>query len=392
MSANDDALGGSNGASISSEGGAAGTIEKIDIHRVRMPLDEPWTTAYGSDDAVESVLVSMTVDGVTGWGESTPLCAPTYSPEYAKGVFSVIRDFLAPRLIGRHIESGVALQDSLSCFKGNQFAKAALDLAWWDAHAKRLAQPLWRVLGGKTSTVQVGEDFGVQANIDQLLAEIRLATGRGITRIKLKYRPGWDFPIVAAVRQQFPDLVMHIDCNSGYTLDDLEMFRQLDELNLAMIEQPLAHDDLVDHARLQELIATPICLDESITSFDKARKAIQLNACRWINIKPGRVGGLTEAKRIHDYCEQRDMPCWVGGMLESSLGLSFMVALATLPNMKYPNDILPSSKFYKHDLSTPAVERSGPSCITASTQPGVGCRPDPAQLQRLGLEHVEVSD
>ena len=363
-------------------------IERIELYRVRMPLISPWTTAYGSDDAIESVLVRIVAADAEGWGESSPLAAPTYSPEYAKGLFNVVRDHLAPRLLGQVITSGQQLQDRLSCFKGNQFAKGALDVAWWDLFAKQLDQPLWRLLGGKNEVVEVGADFGVTDSIDALLEGIHEAVESGFLRVKLKCQPGWDLSMVVAVREAFPGLVCHIDCNSGYTLADLPMFRELDRYGLAMIEQPLAHDDLVDHAELQRQITTPICLDESINSAEKARKAIRLGACRWINIKPGRVGGLTEALKIHDLCHQADLPCWVGSMLESSLGAWCLVALGTLPNMRYPNDIFPSTRFYRQDLSRPEVCLSGPSQITAPSTPGIGAQPDPEQLSRLSVDHA----
>lgn len=363
-------------------------IERIDIYLVRMPLISPWATACGSDHVIESVLVRMSCSDVQGWGESAPLVWPTYSPEYAAGVFNVVRDILAPRLLGQVISSGHELQDRLACFRGNPFAKAAIDIAWWDLHAKRCGQPLWRLLGGKKPVVQVGEDFGVAQNLEDLIRDIRSVVNAGAKRVKLKYRPGWDLPMIAAVREAFPETVFHIDCNGAYTLNDLPMFKQLDRYGLAMIEQPLAHDDLLDHAQLQRQIATPICLDESINSAAKARKAIQLRACRWINIKPGRVGGLTVALEIHNLCQQAKLPCWVGGMLESSLGVWALVALGTLPNMKYPGDIFPSSKFYRQDLASPEVRLSGPSEITAPSLAGIGCQPVPEQLQRLTTDHA----
>ena len=363
-------------------------IERIELYRVRMPLISPWTTAYGSDDAIESVLVRMVAGRTAGWGESCPLAGPTYSPEYAAGVFNVVRDYLAPRLLGQAIASGERLQERLSCFKGNRFAKAALDIAWWDLYAKACGQPLWRLLGGQSETVQVGSDFGVMDSIEALLEAIRSALEAGFPRVKLKYRPGWDLPMVAAVREAFPEEVFHIDCNGAYTLADLPMFKELDRYGLAMIEQPLAHDDLIDHAELQRQIATPVCLDESINSAEKARKAIQLGSCRWINIKPGRVGGLTEALQVHNLCEQAEIPCWVGGMLESSLGVWCLVALGTLPNIGYPNDIFPSKRFYRQDLGRPEVCLSGPSEIAVPSAPGIGAEPDPEQLRRLTVDHA----
>jgi O-succinylbenzoate synthase len=232
----------------------------------------------------------------------------------------------------------------------------------------------------------VGADFGVKDDFATLLRAIDGAVRAGYLRVKLKYRPGWALEMVQAVRSAFPDTVFHVDCNSTYTLADIPMFRELDAYRLAMIEQPLASDDLVDHAKLQKEISTPICLDESVTSADKARKAIALGSCGWVNIKPGRVGGLTNAVEIHDLCMKAGVPCWVGGMLESSLGAHQCLALATLPNFTYPNDVFPSATYYHEDLSDPPVVLSGASEITASDTPGSGAEPNPRRLQEMSVE------
>ena len=365
-------------------------IDSIEIYRVRLPLIYPFRTAYGSDAVVEPVLVRLGSGALCGWGEGQAFQFPTYRSEYAAGVFAVVRDVLAPAILGREIDTGEQLAGMLSCFKGNHFAKGAIDMAWWDLDAKMRGEPLWRVLGGQRDVIDVGADFGVMETIDDLLAKIDEAVRAGYKRTKLKYAPGWDLDMVAAVRRAFPDQVFHIDCNSGYTLDDLPMFKKLDQYNLAMIEQPLMHDDLVDHATLAKQIETPICLDESITSPAKARKAIEIGACRWINIKPVRVGGHTPAIQIHDLCEQAGTPCWVGGMVESGLGILHCAAMATLPNIKYPSDVFPSSRFFKRDLVTPRLTLSGPSQITLPTLPGVGAEPDPEQLERLVLERATL--
>ena len=355
-------------------------IEAIEVYHVSMPMLYPWRTAYGDDDHIESILVRMVSGEYHGWGEACPLAAPTYSPEWAGGAFVAVRDWLAPALVGQGISSGDQLQRLLSVYKGNQFAKASLDLAWWNLKARILGCPLWKVIGGGSDTVNVGADFGVMDSLDDLLGAISTAKQAGFDRVKLKYRPGWGLNMISAVRQAFPDMVFHIDCNSGYALTDLDMFLELDRFGLAMIEQPLGHDDLLDHAELQRRIQTSVCLDESISSLDDARQAIALEACRWINIKPGRVGGLTNAIAIHDLCDEAGVPCWVGGMMESAVGQSFNIALATLPNIRYPSDIFPSSRFYQEDLGRPQIELSGPSQVRASSEPGTGCEPD---LERL---------
>jgi O-succinylbenzoate synthase len=366
------------------------TIDSIDIYRVSMPLVYPFRTNYGDDYAIESVLVKMTSGDHYGWGEASPMAAPAYSPEWAYGAFVMVRDWLAPLLVGKRIDSAADLQGALARCKGNFFAKGSLDLAWWDLRARQLGEPLWKLLGGVQSEIKVGADFGVMDSLDDLLGAIGDAVAQGFLRVKLKFRPGWDISMVRAVRGRFPDLTIHIDCNSGYTLADTPMFQALDEFNLAMIEQPLAHDDLADHARLQASLRTPICLDESITSLAKARKAIELRSCRWINLKPGRVGGLTPAVQINSLCQKEGIPCWVGGMLESAVGASHCIALATLPNILYPSDIFPSYRFYTRDLGQPEIRLSGPSSIRASSQAGIGCEPDPAELAKHQRDHARL--
>lgn len=362
-------------------------IEQIDLYRVQMPLVYPFRTAFGNDAVIESVLARMQSGDQVGWGESSPWALPGYSSEFAQGAFLVVKRFLAGHLVGQNIRSGTELQERLGHVKGNPFAKAVLDLAWWDLHAKIRDEPLWQTLGGSGDAVVVGADFGVMDCIDDLLAAVHEALDRGFKRVKLKYRPGWEIEMLEAVRAQFPDAVFHVDCNSAYSLEDLDMLRGLDKFKLAMIEQPLAHDDLVDHATLQQQLQTPICLDESITSVAKTRKAIELGACGWVNIKPGRVGGLTEAKRIHDACAAAGIPCWIGGMLESAIGGNHCLALATLSNIHYPNDIFPTSRFYKQDLAEPEMSLSGPSVMRAQSGPGIGVAPVPDRLEAATVEH-----
>lgn len=361
-------------------------IDRIEIHRVGMPLVYPFRTAFGNDDRIESVLVAMHSGDLVGWGEASPWQHPHYSAESARTSYLFAREFLAPHLVGREISSGDQLQQILSPVKGNWFAKAALDLAWWDLEAKLQKQPLYRLLGGRRNEVEVGADFGIMESVDLLIRTIAEAVEQGFPRVKLKYRPGWELEMIRAVRREFPRLPIHVDCNSAYTLADASMLLQLDEFDLAMIEQPLMSDDLIDHAELQKQMRTPICLDESITSADKARKAARIGACGWVNIKPGRVGGLTNALQIHDECARAGIPCWVGGMLESSVGGHHCLALATLPNMRYPSDIFPTSRFYAEDVSVPEMTLSGAGRMALGDGPGCGAEPDLARLAARALE------
>ena len=361
-------------------------IDRIDVCHVSMPLKEAWKTSFSEEWSIDSVLVRVESEGIEGWGEAAPYAMPQFCSEWAAGATQLVRDVFAPVLIGRDIASGQALQKALSPFKGNQFAKAAIDTAWWDLEARRRDTPLWRMIGGKSPEVMIGADIPVQASIDKLLADVAVAVAAGFPRTKLKFRPDSGVAMVAAVREAFPQMDLHIDCNCGFTLDDLPMFRDLDRLGLKMIEQPLAGDDLIDHARLQEHLETPICLDESITSLHRARKAVELGAARWINIKHGRVGGLTNALEIHAYCVERQIPCWIGGMLELNVGQGFSVALATLPGNAYAPDIFPRDRLYATDLASPEMPLSGPCSVRAPDRPGQGFRPDPGRLEAWQVE------
>lgn len=356
-------------------------IDRIELFHVAMPLIYPWRTAYGEDAACESVLCRMTSGSISAWGESAPLAAPCYSPEWAGGIFAVVKKWLAPALIGKDIRSGQQLQQELALFKGNPFAKAVLDNTWWALESARTNMPLHRLLGATRDEVTVGADFGVMDSIDDLLKSIGQAVDQRFPRIKLKYRPGWGLEMLTAVRRAFPKPVFHIDCNSGYRLSDLPMFRQIDELNLAMIEQPLANDDLIDHALLQQQIRTPVCLDESVAHPRHVELALKQKSCRFVNIKPGRVGGLTNALQIHEMCQNAGIPCWVGGMLESALGAGLCGSLAMLDNFTYPADIFPSGRFYHEDLCDPPLEL----VTLADGTPGIrasSCLPEP-NFQRL---------
>lgn len=362
-------------------------IESIDVFHVATPLVRPFNTAFGDTFGVESILVRLRAEGVTGWGEAAPWAMPLYSAEWAGGCFATAREHLAPRLLGQRIASGAELQERLGPLKGNYFAKAAFDLAWWDAHARQRNEPLWKTLGGAGPEIQVGADFGVVDTTDELLHLIDGALSNGFPRVKLKIRRGWDVDVLRLVRAAFPEGVFHVDANSGYTLEDAPVFEAMDELGLAMIEQPLMHDDIVDHAALQKRLRTPICLDESITSPRRATQAAEIGACGWINIKPGRLGGLTPSLEVLRAAAAAGIPCWIGGMLESAIGASHCTALATLDNIRYPSDIFPSDRFFKRDLANRAMHLHASGKIAAFAGPGIGCEPDAARLKTWSRAH-----
>jgi O-succinylbenzoate synthase len=365
-------------------------IDRIELFHVAMPLIYPWRTAYGEDQEIHSVLCRVSSGSVDGWGESSPLAAPCYSPEWAGGVFATVHDWLAPALLGKDIETGQQLQQRLQFYKGNPFAKAVLDNAWWSLHSNVANLPLHVALGARRDKVTVGADFGIMDSIDELLTAIAQAIDDRFPRIKLKFRPGWGVEMLTAVRRLTPDYPIHIDCNSGYRLTDLDLFKTVDNFRLQMIEQPLQHDDVVDHAQLQRQLTTPICLDESIVSLTHARQAIELGSCRFVNIKPGRVGGLTNAVAIHDRCQQSNIPCWVGGMLESAVGSSQCTALAMLDNFTYPADIFPSERFYRQDLADPPLQLTDMDGVPAVEAYSTPPEPVPARLAQLSVQHAII--
>lgn len=350
-------------------------IETIEAYYIARPLIRPWRTAYGEDAEIHSVLVRMIAEGYEGWGETCPFYAPTYSSETATSAFFLISELFAPMLVGQQIDSAEALLGRLRHFKGNPFAKAGVESAWWTLQAEMAGKPLHHLLGGETRDVEAGADFGVQDSCDDLLENIQNAVDRGFPRVKLKVRPGWDMDILQLVRSTFPQLTLQIDCNAGYSLNDLSFFKSLDKLELAMIEQPLFHRDLLDHAQLQQRIRTPICLDESVKSVRDFELALRLRSCRVLNVKYARVGGLSVATRLHDMAMNAGIPCWVGGMLESAIGSGISIELATLPNFTYANDIFESERFYHQGMTDPET-RINPDCtFSPSAVPGTPYKP-----------------
>ncbi len=360
-------------------------IETIDIHRIARPLRYPWRTAYGEDAAIHGVVIRLGSGGAEGWGEAAPLLAPTYSAETADTVYHVLCDFIAPQLLGRDFDTAEDLLDAIAFIKGNYFAKGAAESAWWTLKAETERSPLHRLLGGETREVAAGADFGVQDSIDMLLSKVAGAVDRGFSRIKLKIRRGWDAEVVRAVRTQFPNQTFHVDCNSGYTLDDLPLFRELDRYDLAMIEQPLAHWDILDHSKLQSAIATPVCLDETITSVRILEQALSIDACRYVNLKVGRVGGVSVAKRMHDIAADAGVPCWVGSMLESGIGMGILIELATLPNFTYAGDLFPTQEHCDIDLTEPEIVLSEDCTFMPSSVPALPYKPNPERLREFAL-------
>jgi O-succinylbenzoate synthase len=364
-------------------------IDRLDVYYVRMPLIYPWRTAYGEDHTIDSVLVKATSDEYEGWAEATPFFAPHYVPECAVGVFHLVADVFGPHVVGREYDTAKDLNERLAFAKGNGFAKAAIELCWWTLESKISGTPVHKLLGGETRPVVAGADFGVQDSIDMLLGNIQQAVDAGFPRTKLKVRPGWDVDMLHAVHSAFPNHLVHIDCNSGYTLDDVDTFEAIDDLGLAFIEQPLGWNDILDHAELARRISTPICLDESARELNVVEQAIRIGACHYINIKPGRVGGFTNSVAMHDLCHDNGIPVWIGGMLESAVGASLCVELATLPNFTYPGDLFPSSRFYTEDLATPSLTIEPDLTFLPATE--ALPEPAPERLEHMATRHTSVT-
>jgi O-succinylbenzoate synthase len=355
-------------------------IERVELRLVRLPLNEPFETSFGRIDSRLIFLVSVEGQGLTGWGEVVAEEEPRYSYETVATALHTIKDHLAPVMLRRPVAGLEDLAARFTQFRGHNMAKAGLELAFMDLLARLRGESLSRSIQGSRSKVPVGVSLGIQPSIDQLLKRIDLYLGLGYQRIKLKIKQGWDVDVVREVRKRHPDILLSVDANSAYTLADAEGLLELDEFGLLMVEQPLDHDDLVDHATLQEKMHTPICLDESITGVRRAEHALNMKSCRMINIKIGRVGGYSQALAIHDLCYSRDVPVWCGGMLESGVGRAHNIALASLPGFTLPGDISASSRYFEKDVIVPEVCVSPDGTVDVPTRPGLGFDVDLAYI------------
>jgi len=347
-------------------------VERIEVRYLALPLLHPFETSFGATARKEFLLVSASADGVTGFGECVADADPYYLPETSGTVFHVLKDFLAPVVLAGDFAHPNDVLPALARVRGHEMAKACLEMAIWELHARREGVPLYRVLGGRGGRVASGVSIGLQPDIETLLDKVSAEVAAGYGRIKLKIKPGRDRALVEAVRARFPKILLSVDANSAYALADAERLRPLDACNLLMIEQPLAWDDIVDHAALQKLLLTPICLDESIRSVDNARHALGLGAARIINIKVGRVGGFRSMRAIHDLCLSSGVPVWCGGMLESGIGRLANVHLQTLPGFTLPGDTSASARYFAEDLIDPPVTVAADGTIAVPEQPGIG--------------------
>lgn len=356
-------------------------LEGIELRRVAMPLVSPFRTSFGTQTAKDILLVRAVIDGAEGWGECVTLADPVYSAEYTDGAADVMRRNLLPALSGVELSGAHMIGEVLAPFKGHRMAKAAIEMAVLDAELRAEARSFARELGSVRTSVPCGVSVGIMDEIPRLLDAVGDYISEGYVRIKLKIEPGWDIDVVRAVRERFGDVQLQVDANTAYTLRDAQHLAVLDEFDLLLIEQPLEEEDLLGHAELAQILRTPVCLDESITSAQTAAQAIRLGATSIINIKPGRVGGYLEARRIHDLAVASGVPVWCGGMVESGLGRAANIALAALPGFALPGDVSASDRFYRTDLTEPFVMHDGR--LDVPLGPGLGVAPIPGILEEV---------
>ena len=348
-------------------------IQSIELREIRLPLLHFFETSFGRTTERRIILARVTdANGVEGWGECTAGEGPFYSDEWTDSAWSTLVEFLAPMVLRQNIESAAHAFSLMKPVRGHRMAKATIETACWDLEAKSAGVPLWKHLGGTRTEVASGVSIGIQDTPEILLEKIRKEVDAGYQRIKIKIKPGWDLNIVERVRKEFPDIRLMGDANSAYKLSDVALFQRLDQFNLMMLEQPLAHNDIFDHATLQRQITTPVCLDESIRSAEDAAHAICLESCKIINVKLGRVGGHTEAKRIEKITRDNEIPIWCGGMLESGIGRAHNIAMSTLAGFTLPGDVSASARYWEEDVIEPPVKVSPRGTIKVPESPGIG--------------------
>jgi o-succinylbenzoate synthase len=366
-------------------------VERVILRHIRMPLVHFFETSFGRTYERDIILVEVVGDGVSGWGEVTAGENPFYNEEWTGSVWPLLEGYIAPRILDHVFESPAEVGCRTSHIRGHLMARGGMETAVWDLAARMASEPLATFIGGGArSEIACGVSIGIQDSVEQLLEKIETELASGYQRIKMKIKPGWDVDVIERVRDRFPNIKLMADANSAYTLDDLPRLKALDRFYLMMIEQPLGHDEIIDHATLQAQLETPICLDECIRSAHQAEQAIRINAGRIVNIKLGRVGGFAEAKRVHDVCQQHNIPVWCGGMLEAGIGRAHNVALSTLPNFVLPGDVSASARYWKRDIVTPAAVVSPQGTMQVPLQPGFGVDIDHDYLESLVVRRHEL--
>lgn len=366
-------------------------IKSIELIEINLPLVHFFETSFGRTYERRIILVRVEdADGAEGWGEMTCGESPGYSDEWTDSAWVTAEKILAPMVIGKEVGSAADIWGLMKTARGHRMAKSGIETACWDLEAKKLGVPLWKHLGGVNQTIECGVSIGIQDSIDQLLQKIRVEVEAGYRRIKVKIAPHWDYDVIKAVRAEFGHIPLMGDANSAYTLADIDKLKSLDEFGLMMLEQPLPHDDIIDHAKLQKEIKTPICLDEPIKSPDDARKAIELGSGKIINLKNGRVGGHTQSKLVEKICREAGIPVWCGGMLESGIGRAHNIAISTLAGYTMPGDVSASKRYWHEDIIEPAVEVSLEGTITAPDGPGIGFEIKRDRIEKATVRMAKV--
>ena len=373
------------------DGEAVVKIERVELFLVRLPLKSPYETSGSIETHQAHVLARIESEGAVGWGESVAPELPWYSAETPDTIWYALERIVLPRLLAADLDGPAAVEREFAWIRGHHMAKATIEMAVWDLVAKRNGRSLSAELGGTRMRIPCGVAIGIQPSIAATLERIARELEGGYQRVKVKIKPGWDVAVAEAIRARFPELRFMVDANSAYALEDAPVFTRIDATSPMMIEQPLAHDDIVDHAALQRRIRTPICLDESIESADDARKAIELGATRIVNIKPGRVGGHGAAKRIHDTCAASDVPVWCGGMLEMGIGRAHNVHLASLENFRLPGDIAASARYFETEIVGEPFTVAPDGTMRVPTGPGIGVTVLEDVIRKLALRSLELS-
>jgi O-succinylbenzoate synthase len=366
-------------------------LARVTLREIRMALVHFFETSFGRTTERRMVLVEVAGEGATGWGEVTCGERPFYNEEWTDAAWLILRDYAAPQVLGRELRGAAEVSERTAHIRGHQMARGGLEAAVWDLEARLAGRPLWRHIGGTRTEIACGVSIGIQDSVEQLLEKIGRELEAGYQRIKIKIKPGWDVEVVRAVRERFPSIKLMADANSAYRLEDAARLKELDAFYLMMIEQPLAHDDIIDHAKLQARLETPICLDECIRNAHMAEQAIEMRACGIINIKLGRVGGFAEARRVHDACQARGIPVWCGGMLESGIGRAHNIALSTLANFVLPGDVSASRRYWKREIIRPPVEVSPAGTIHVTDAPGFGYELDLDYIRQITVREETLS-
>lgn len=368
-------------------------IKSVELTEIDLPLVHFFETSFGRTYERRIILVRVEdADGNEGWGEITCGEEPGYSDEWTDSAWVTAEKILAPMVVGKEVESAAEVWNLMKWARGHRMAKSGIETACWDLEAKKLGVPLWRHLGGVNREIECGVSIGIQDSVAQLLDKIRVELEAGYKRIKIKISPRWDYDVIKAVRAEFGDILLMGDANSAYTLADIDKLRSLDEFGLMMLEQPLSYDDIIDHAKLQAQISTPICLDEPIKSPEDARKAIELGSGKIINLKNGRVGGHTQSKLVEMVCREAGMPVWCGGMLESGIGRAHNIAISTLAGYTMPGDVSAGKRYWHEDVIEPAVEVSARGTITAPDGPGIGFDVKRDRIEKVAKRRISISE